>query len=123
MNITIPHPLRSRRARKEAAITAAENRIDSHIRMGIGELIGQLTRHPITVNHTVEKIIPEPIRMEVIAEQPHGAQTWRTSVDMTYRNMIPVIIPMNAFTGDPADYAKQVCLRFLLHYEPGKRRL
>lgn len=114
----MPHPLRNRKIRQKNIVQFdTVNAIHGIVR----EVITDLRRTPIQIDHVISKVIPEPRTAEIVAVQMDGSEPWRMVVDLSYRHVIPVQIPLYSFTGRQEDISKSMTVRIYLRYDPQRR--
>lgn len=111
-----PFRKKSRLSREQVAEIYADA-----ITAGIREVIRFTRDYPVEVQHTVKRNIPRPSAAIVIVENTNG-QRWVTGIDMTYKNTVPVEIPVAFMTGRDEDI-KLPAIRMMLNleYDPRDR--
>lgn len=74
----------------------------------------------VTVRHVIERKIPRPTMITFTAYDNQGRQFRLMPIDLSYRDSVPVQLPMAFLTGDPS--AAPCELRAELHYDPRDQR-
>lgn len=94
---------------------------NEEIATAINRIITDLRKNPIKVDHTVSRNIPRPTRMWFVVENNEGRRYQTISVDLSYKNGIPVTIPVSWLYPDAPASAGVVTLTAMLEYDPKDR--
>lgn len=109
-----------KRKNKISTREAAAVIVSTSISDALTNLIQDLQRHPIKVEHDIKRHIPKPASAMFIARGFSG-QEYRHHVDMSWKDGFPMTFPLSHFTGRPEDQGMPVELHVVLDYDPRER--